>query len=89
MEIAFFFFFFKQHGESEHNLKGLIGGDSSLSERGRQYAISLAEFIQQQHIEGLRVWTSSLKRSIETVANIDAPKEIWKALNEIDAVSHN
>ncbi|GBP95246.1 hypothetical protein EVAR_66589_1 [Eumeta japonica] len=74
-----------RHGESEHNLKGLIGGDSNLSERGRLYAKALSSYIKQQDIEGLRVWTSWMKRAIQTVADLEAPQERWKALNEIDA----
>uniref|UniRef100_A0A1I8P6R5 6-phosphofructo-2-kinase domain-containing protein n=1 Tax=Stomoxys calcitrans TaxID=35570 RepID=A0A1I8P6R5_STOCA len=74
-----------RHGESEHNLKGLIGGDSNLSERGRLYGKALASYIEQQQIEGLRVWTSWMKRAIQTVADVKAPQERWKALNEIDA----
>lgn len=74
-----------KHGESEHNLAGLIGGDSDLSHRGFLYAKALAKFIDQQQIEGLRVWTSRLKRAIQTVADVPAPQERWKALNEIDA----
>lgn len=74
-----------RHGESEHNLKGLIGGDSDLSVRGKLYAEALANYINEQNIEGLRVWTSWLKRTIQTVAEIKAPQERWKALNEIDA----
>ncbi|KAL7029317.1 hypothetical protein ACKWTF_006184 [Chironomus riparius] len=76
-----------RHGESEHNLKGLIGGDADLSVRGKLYAESLANYINGQNIEGLRVWTSWLKRTIQTVAEIKAPQERWKALNEIDAVN--
>ncbi|XP_055620738.1 6-phosphofructo-2-kinase/fructose-2,6-bisphosphatase isoform X2 [Toxorhynchites rutilus septentrionalis] len=74
-----------RHGESDHNLEGLIGGDSNLSDRGRRYARALAKYIEEQHIEGLRVWTSWLKRTIQTVADVNAPQERWKALNEIDA----
>ncbi|XP_021706730.1 6-phosphofructo-2-kinase/fructose-2,6-bisphosphatase isoform X1 [Aedes aegypti] len=74
-----------RHGESEHNLKGLIGGDSVLSDRGRRYSQALSKYIQEQQIEGLRVWTSWLKRTIQTVADVNAPQERWKALNEIDA----
>uniref|UniRef100_A0A336LQ47 CSON000404 protein n=1 Tax=Culicoides sonorensis TaxID=179676 RepID=A0A336LQ47_CULSO len=77
-----------RHGESEHNLKGLIGGDSDLSERGRAYANALANYINDQKIESLRVWTSWKKRTIQTVAGLEAPQERWKALNEIDAVSY-
>lgn len=36
-------------------------------------------------MDGLRVWTSRLKRAIQTVADVPAPQERWKALNEIDA----
>ena len=38
-------------------------------------------------ILGMRVWTSWLKRTIQTAAGIEAPQERWKALNEIDAGS--
>ncbi|XP_054285681.1 6-phosphofructo-2-kinase/fructose-2,6-bisphosphatase-like isoform X5 [Macrosteles quadrilineatus] len=74
-----------RHGESEQNLEGRIGGDSNLSHRGRQYADSLSAYIAQQDIPGLRVWTSWLKRTIQTVEKVIAPQERWKALNEIDA----
>ncbi|XP_017143733.1 6-phosphofructo-2-kinase/fructose-2,6-bisphosphatase 1 isoform X2 [Drosophila miranda] len=74
-----------RHGESEHNLSGLIGGDSNLSARGHQYGRALSAFIAQQQIDGLRVWTSWMKRAIQTVADVKAPQERWKALNEIDA----
>lgn len=67
-------------------MKGLIGGDSDLSVRGKLYADALANYIKEQNIEGLRVWTSWLKRTIQTVAEVKAPQERWKALNEIDAV---
>lgn len=67
-------------------MKGLIGGDADLSVRGKLYAEALANYIKEQNIEGLRVWTSWLKRTIQTVAEVKAPQERWKALNEIDAV---
>lgn len=67
-------------------MKGLIGGDSDLSVRGKLYAEALANYINEQNIEGLRVWTSWLKRTIQSVHEIKAPQERWKALNEIDAV---
>lgn len=80
------YYLFPQHGESEQNLDGRIGGDSSLSLRGREYANSLASYIQEQKIDGLRIWTSWLKRTIQTVSGLLVPQERWKALNEIDAV---
>jgi 6-phosphofructo-2-kinase/fructose-2,6-biphosphatase 2 len=36
-----------QHGESQWNVLGKIGGDASLSERGEQYALKLPELVKQ------------------------------------------
>lgn len=55
-----------RHGESELNLKGRIGGDPGLSPRGREFAKSLAQFISDQNIKDLKVWTSQMKRTIQT-----------------------
>ena len=78
--------YFTRHGESEHNVSGRIGGDTDLSVRGQQYSDELGKFIQNQNIPNLRVWTSWMKRTIQTAKHIDAPQERWRALNEIDAV---
>jgi len=74
-----------RHGESQDNVAGKIGGDSDLSPQGELYAKSLAEVINEQKIPGMRVWTSWMKRTIQTAKDIQAPQERWKALNEIDA----
>ena len=68
------------------NLQGRIGGDGELSSRGIQFANQLAKFVEDEKMTNLRVWTSLMKRTIQTAAGINAPKEHWKALNEIDAV---
>ncbi|OQV16377.1 6-phosphofructo-2-kinase/fructose-2,6-bisphosphatase [Hypsibius exemplaris] len=74
-----------RHGESENNLTGVLGGDCDLSDRGMEYAERLGKFVEQENIPGLHVWTSQLKRTIQTAQFIDAPKEKWKCLNEIHA----
>ncbi|XDC85172.1 hypothetical protein R6Z07F_016345 [Ovis aries] len=74
-----------RHGESELNLKGRIGGDPGLSPRGREFAKSLAQFIRDQNIKDLKVWTSQMKRTIQTAEALGVPYEQWKVLNEIDA----
>lgn len=74
-----------RHGESDMNLEQRIGGNSNLSARGKQYAEKLAEFIRKENLADLVVWTSQYKRTIQTAARIEAPKEQWKALNEIYA----
>lgn len=74
-----------RHGESEHNLLGRIGGNASLSSRGRQYSKVLANYIHSQKIPGLHVWTSWLRRTIDTGEHVEAPQERWRALDEINA----
>uniref|UniRef100_A0A672IR91 6-phosphofructo-2-kinase/fructose-2,6-biphosphatase 1 n=1 Tax=Salarias fasciatus TaxID=181472 RepID=A0A672IR91_SALFA len=77
--------FLSRHGESELNLAGRIGGDAGLSSRGHQYASALATFIRGQNISNLKVWTSHMKRTIQTAEALGVQYEQWKALNEIDA----
>uniref|UniRef100_A0A8C5C227 6-phosphofructo-2-kinase/fructose-2,6-biphosphatase 1 n=2 Tax=Gadus morhua TaxID=8049 RepID=A0A8C5C227_GADMO len=75
-----------RHGESELNLLGRIGGDSGLSPRGQRVSnTALAGFIEGQNISDLKVWTSHMKRTIQTAEALGAQYEQWKALNEIDA----
>ncbi|KAI9261052.1 histidine phosphatase superfamily [Sporodiniella umbellata] len=74
-----------RHGESVFNVQDKIGGDSDLSSRGEQYASKLP-FLVQQVIGNrpLTVWTSTLKRTIQTARHLDYPKKSWDALNELD-----
>jgi len=54
-----------------------------------QYAAKLAEFLNKEmatNKKKIHIWTSLLKRTVQTVAHVDTSKEHWKALNEIDAV---
>ncbi|PAA77053.1 hypothetical protein BOX15_Mlig025895g4 [Macrostomum lignano] len=80
-----------RHGESMFNVLGRIGGDADLSERGRLFAKRLAEWVDErtgdQSRPPLRVWTSHMRRTVQTAAFIRSPHtlEHWKALNEIDA----
>ncbi|XP_034029261.1 6-phosphofructo-2-kinase/fructose-2,6-bisphosphatase 1 isoform X2 [Thalassophryne amazonica] len=77
--------YLSRHGESKLNLLGRIGGDSGLSPRGHMYAVALAAFLNSQKIKDLKVWTSHMKRTIQTAEPLGVMYEQWKALNEIDA----
>uniref|UniRef100_A0AAZ3RFI5 6-phosphofructo-2-kinase domain-containing protein n=1 Tax=Oncorhynchus tshawytscha TaxID=74940 RepID=A0AAZ3RFI5_ONCTS len=79
------FIYLTRHGESELNLVGRIGGDSGLSPRGNKFASALGGYIRSQCIRDLKVWTSHMKRTIQTAEGLGVPYEQWKALNEIDA----
>uniref|UniRef100_A0A7N8XBE3 6-phosphofructo-2-kinase/fructose-2,6-bisphosphatase-like n=1 Tax=Mastacembelus armatus TaxID=205130 RepID=A0A7N8XBE3_9TELE len=74
-----------RHGESELNLVGRIGGDSGLSFRGAKFASALGSYMRGQSITDLKVWTSHMKRTIQTAEALGVQYEQWKALNEIDA----
>lgn len=79
-------FYLSRHGQSEYNLSGKIGGDSGLTEAGREFARRLAVFAQNtvgMSIERdsesgeekrspcpARLWTSTLRRTKETAQYI-------------------
>ena len=72
-----------RHGESVYNVGGKIGGDSPLSPAGEHFATNLAK-----HFEGageIHVWTSTLRRTIDTARPLGRPVVEWRALDEIDA----
>ncbi|KAI8967957.1 6-phosphofructo-2-kinase-domain-containing protein [Mycotypha africana] len=76
---------FSRHGESLFNLEDKIGGDSGLSPRGEQYALKLPELVKQNIGDRpLTVWTSTMKRTIQTARHLPFPKKQWKALDELD-----
>lgn len=80
-------FYLTRHGQSEYNVLGKIGGDSGLSENGKEYARRLAHFAKEhmatkeeicpetgQVIKKdvpCRLWTSTLRRTKETVQFIE------------------
>lgn len=76
-----------RHGETDFNLAGRIGGDGELSEGGRAFAQTLPSIMAGLLNAGeeLNVWTSTLKRTIETASLLPHPQVAWKALDEIDA----
>lgn len=51
-----------------------------------QFASTLGEYMRGQCISDLKVWTSHMKRTIQTAEALGVQYEQWKALNEIDAV---
>lgn len=66
-----------------------LGGDSDISEDGIRYAnllpAALLSRLPQDSAVSLSVWTSTLKRTIQTASHLPFPKLQWKALDEINA----
>lgn len=78
--------YMSRHGESMFNVQGKIGGDSALSPRGLLYANKLPDLIKQNlGNKELFVWTSTMKRTIQTSGLLNYPKMNRKALDELDA----
>jgi broad specificity phosphatase PhoE len=76
-----------RHGESAFNVLGIIGGDADLSPRGDEYARSLARFVRERipQPDTLTVWTSTLRRTVQTALPITPKPSAFRALDEIDA----
>jgi broad specificity phosphatase PhoE len=76
-----------RHGQTDFNLKGIVQGsgvDAPLNDKGR--AQSLAFFNAYKHIKFNKIYTSVLKRSIESVQSfidLGIPHEAFAGLNEI------
>lgn len=78
--------YMSRHGESLNNVKNIIGGDCHISKEGHKYSSFLSKYFNSTGtISNLSVWTSSLKRTIETASNINSNPKIWKNLDEINS----
>ena len=55
--------YLSRHGESEYNVKQLIGGDSKLTNNGLKYSKKIYQYFKNKNVH---VWTSKLKRTIQT-----------------------
>lgn len=92
-----------QHGESQYNVEGKIGGDANLSAQGQQYMSALPKLIHDVIGDApltvrpslassfllsslcQQVWTSTLRRTIQTASQLPYDKLTWKSLDELDA----
>lgn len=76
--------YLSRHGKSVYNLEERIGGDSDLSKNGIEYSRNLSNYFNNKSNK-LIVWTSKLKRTIQTGKNLNFPKYEFSELNEINA----
>lgn len=73
-----------RHGESQDNVRQVLGGDASLTDRGREYAGALRSFVDSLPQPIQHVWTSTLRRAIETAEPLGRSFLPIRALDEID-----
>jgi len=66
---------------------GKVGGDADLSPHGLQYAKCLADYVNGtlNEFNDLTLWTSCLKRTIQTAQGIRTRQERLPELNELDS----
>jgi broad specificity phosphatase PhoE len=76
-----------RHGQTDFNMRGIVQGsgiNSSLNEQGRGQAKAFFEHFK--HVQFDRIYTSALKRTVETVQSfidLGIPTESMAGLNEI------
>jgi broad specificity phosphatase PhoE/predicted kinase len=74
-----------RHGRSEYNDLGLIGGDAPLSAAGAEYARRLADYVREHEPAPMEVWTSTLKRTVQTAEPLGRATQRFRRLDEIHA----
>ena len=83
-----------RHGQSENNVKGIIGGDSNLTSKGIEYAKKLGLFLKNENLSNINLWTSTKIRTNQTLNhaidnmnsyNLRNKHKIFKNLDEINA----
>lgn len=74
-----------RHGESINNTKSIIGGDCLLSDKGIKYSKNLTDYIEKDINDDFIIFTSCLKRTIETAKYFKSKKVESRLLNEIHA----
>eukprot|EP01060_Flectonema_neradi_P004663 TRINITY_DN13038_c1_g1_i1.p1 TRINITY_DN13038_c1_g1~~TRINITY_DN13038_c1_g1_i1.p1 ORF type:complete len:513 (+),score=76.48 TRINITY_DN13038_c1_g1_i1:44-1582(+) len=82
--------FFARHGQSEYNVEQRIGGNPGLTAIGKEDASLICNYVRSSGLkkEDLIIWTSTLRRTVETVEPLRLEGYTvvkWKALNEIHA----
>lgn len=85
--------YFTRHGESEDNVKSLIGGDAQLSENGVKYSEHLLNFFKSEISdysyleEGPIVYSSTMRRTIQTADKLNSlgQRIVIKNLDELNA----
>ncbi len=74
-----------RHGQSTFNPQDRIGGDPPLTAEGWAFARRLGPVLQARLPEPPVVWSSTLRRAIQTATSLSWPVQQLKNLDEIDA----
>lgn len=72
-------FYIIRHGETEHNLAGLVAGgetDSALTSKGREQPQRLAPYLPDLPVKPVRIFHSSMSRARDTATYLNAKLDI-------------
>jgi 6-phosphofructo-2-kinase/fructose-2,6-biphosphatase 2 len=81
-----------RHGESEANVRDIIGGNYDITKNGVNFGYALGKYIKQEEVvekTEIPIWTSTLKRTINTALKCQEASGgknkllQWKELDEI------
>ena len=75
--------YISRHGQSENNVKNVIGGDIDITSEGEMYAVKLHEYINNEIKDDFIIFTSCLKRTKQTARHFTQKKIESRLLNEI------
>jgi len=81
--------YLSRHGESQYNTVGKLGGDSSITENGQQYAKLLSQYINDEHennLSQLKIYTSTLNRTKQTASFIQDNDLLVHNRKELDEI---
>jgi len=77
--------YLSRHGQSEDNRQHKLGGDSNITNAGKAYAQKLAQWFQDRDKQSIQIWTSTLRRTIQTAVPLSDHAIALKSLDEIHA----
>jgi len=76
-----------KHGQSEAEVHSKLGGDTTLTQLGDNYAHELAEWLSEKSKllnQPIAIWTSTHKRCVQTCQYIPKSKLKLRQLDELD-----
>lgn len=76
--------YLSRHGQSEYNVQDKLGGNSDITDSGVVYSKNLFDYIENENLNKLKVYTSCLNRTIQTAKYFRRTTKL-NFLNEINA----
>lgn len=78
--------FITRHGQSQNNVRNIIGGDCDITNSGKEYSRLLYGYFEEKDLlQNIKIYTSQLKRTQQTAKHFENKnKKKFSFLNEIN-----